>query len=77
LQTNSSTLALPERKKTIRVVDIPGHPRIRDQFQEYLDDAKAVVFVVDASTISRNGAAVAESVSHVASFPFMVLMAII
>jgi signal recognition particle receptor subunit beta len=69
LQTNSSTLALPEQKKTIRVIDIPGHPRIRDQFREYLDDAKAIVFVVDASTISRNGAAVAESVSRALSSP--------
>ncbi|KAF8236225.1 P-loop containing nucleoside triphosphate hydrolase protein [Tricholoma matsutake] len=65
LQTNSSTLALPERKKTIRVVDIPGHPRIRDQFREHLDDAKAIIFVVDASTISRNGAAVAEHLHHI------------
>lgn len=47
------------------MIDIPGHPRIRDQFQEQLDDAKAIVFVVDASTISRNGAVVAELVSLV------------
>ncbi|KAG6889964.1 hypothetical protein C0992_003444 [Termitomyces sp. T32_za158] len=42
------------------VADIPGHPRIRDQFEEHLDDAKAIAFVVDASTVSRNGALVAE-----------------
>ena len=47
------------------MIDIPGHPRIRDQFQEHLDDAKTIVFVVDASTISRNSAAVAELVSLV------------
>lgn len=44
----------------LRIVDVPGHPRVRDQFQEYLPDAKAVVFVVDANTVSRNGAAAAE-----------------
>jgi len=60
LQSNISTISLSESKKTIRVVDIPGHPRVRDQFREHLNDAKVVGFVVDTSTISRNGAAVAE-----------------
>ncbi|KAJ3567723.1 hypothetical protein NP233_g6185 [Leucocoprinus birnbaumii] len=59
MQTNSSVYA-PSPDKTFRVVDVPGHPRIRDQFQEHLLNAKAIAFVVDASTISRNGAAVAE-----------------
>jgi signal recognition particle receptor subunit beta len=56
---NASSVTLSV-KKTIRVVDVPGHPRVRDQFREHLDDAKAIVFVVDSSTISRNGPAVAE-----------------
>ncbi|KAF7338153.1 p-loop containing nucleoside triphosphate hydrolase protein [Mycena venus] len=60
LQTNTSTVALPELKKTLTVVDIPGHPRIRDQVNEYIGDSKAIAFVVDASTVSRNGPAVAE-----------------
>jgi signal recognition particle receptor subunit beta len=46
-----------------RLVDVPGHPRIRAQFSEYLNMAKAIVFVVDSSTISRNGPAIAEWVS--------------
>ncbi|KAG2157261.1 signal recognition particle receptor beta subunit-domain-containing protein [Suillus clintonianus] len=50
---------------TLPVVDVPGHPRIRDQFQEYLGNARAVAFVVDASTISRNGSTVAEHLHHV------------
>jgi signal recognition particle receptor subunit beta len=71
LQTNSSIVALPELKKTLTVVDIPGHPRIRDQFNEYIADSKAIAFVVDASTVSRNGPAVAESVGP--SFSLVVL----
>ncbi|KAF5358154.1 hypothetical protein D9756_001314 [Leucocoprinus leucothites] len=59
MQTNYSVYA-PSPNKTFRVVDVPGHPRIRNQFQEHLLNAKAIAFVVDASTISRNGAAVAE-----------------
>jgi hypothetical protein len=64
MQTNMASISLPPSTKTLRVVDIPGHPRIRDQFREYIPDAKAVAFVVDASTVSRNGAAVAEYVSR-------------
>ncbi|KAJ7709754.1 signal recognition particle receptor beta subunit-domain-containing protein [Mycena rosella] len=60
LQTNASTVALPALKKTLTVVDIPGHPRIRNQVNEYIADSKAIAFVVDASTVSRNGPAVAE-----------------
>ncbi|KAJ7063491.1 P-loop containing nucleoside triphosphate hydrolase protein [Mycena amicta] len=60
LQTNSSVITLPSAKKTLSVVDIPGHPRIRNQIDEYISDAKAIAFVVDVSTVSRNGPAVAE-----------------
>ncbi|KAI0723987.1 signal recognition particle receptor beta subunit-domain-containing protein [Cerioporus squamosus] len=60
MQTNAAIMALPQAHNTLRLIDVPGHPRIRDQFQEYLPHAKAVAFVVDSSTISRNGAAVAE-----------------
>ncbi|KIJ69045.1 hypothetical protein HYDPIDRAFT_105614 [Hydnomerulius pinastri MD-312] len=64
LQTNSTQVVLSPTK-TLRVVDVPGHPRIRGQFQEHLVDAKAIAFVVDATTISRNGSAVAEHLHHV------------
>ncbi|KAI0780682.1 P-loop containing nucleoside triphosphate hydrolase protein [Trametes elegans] len=60
MQTNAALVTLPASHKTIRLIDIPGHPRIRDQFQEHLPSAKGIAFVVDASTVSRNGAAVAE-----------------
>lgn len=59
LQSNSSIVELLA-SKTLRIVDVPGHPRVRDQFLEYLPEAKAIAFVVDTSTVSRNGAAVAE-----------------
>ncbi|KAJ3541357.1 hypothetical protein NMY22_g3918 [Coprinellus aureogranulatus] len=72
LQANSSIVSLSP-SKNVRVVDIPGHPRIRGQFAEHLTDAKVLAFVVDSNTISRNGAAVAEHlhlILHaVTSFP--------
>ncbi|KAF9265583.1 hypothetical protein L218DRAFT_860389 [Marasmius fiardii PR-910] len=60
LQSNSALMNLPGKKNPIKIVDIPGHPRIRDQFREFLLDAKAIVFVADANLLSRNGPAVAE-----------------
>ncbi|KAF8586526.1 hypothetical protein K439DRAFT_1659622 [Ramaria rubella] len=68
LQTNISLLNLPSSEKqsqTARLIDVPGHSRIRDQFKEHLSEARAVVFVVDASTVARNGAAVAEHLHHI------------
>lgn len=62
MQTNAALVALPSAHKALRLIDVPGHPRIRDQFQEYLPHSKAIAFVVDSSTISRNGPAVAEYV---------------
>jgi len=64
LQTNSSVYALSPNKN-FHLIDVPGHPRIRDQYQEYVPNAKAIAFVVDASTVSRNGAAVAEHLHHI------------
>lgn len=62
MQSNFCAVSIPQTNKSLRIVDIPGHPRIRDQFKDELPTAKAVAFVVDSSTISRNGAAVAEYV---------------
>ncbi|TFK63225.1 hypothetical protein BDN72DRAFT_847800 [Pluteus cervinus] len=60
LQPSSSLVSLLDSKKTWKVIDIPGHPRVRDHYREHLEEAKVVAFVVDTSTISRNGSAVAE-----------------
>ncbi|KAJ1309897.1 hypothetical protein OPQ81_006658 [Rhizoctonia solani] len=64
IQSNS-TLYTTSHGRTLRLVDIPGHPRLRDQFTDYLEDTAAVVFVVDSASIARNGAAVAEHLHSV------------
>ncbi|KAF9053014.1 signal recognition particle receptor beta subunit-domain-containing protein [Panaeolus papilionaceus] len=64
MQMNSSSVVLSPQR-SMRVIDIPGHPRLRTQFHEHLSEARAIAFVVDASSISRNGAAVAEHLHHV------------
>ncbi|KAK0210834.1 P-loop containing nucleoside triphosphate hydrolase protein [Desarmillaria ectypa] len=60
LQTNTSSVDWPPFKKPVVIVDIPGHPKMRDQFKEHITEAIVIAFVVDASTVSRNAAAVAE-----------------
>jgi signal recognition particle receptor subunit beta len=59
IQSNS-TLYTTSHGRTLRLVDIPGHPRLRDQFTDHLEDTAAVIFVVDSASVARNGAAVAE-----------------
>lgn len=44
----------------MRLVDLPGHPRLRDVVKSQLREADAVVFVVDVQGIVRNAGQVAE-----------------
>lgn len=60
-----STVALPSdsgKPKAIRLVDLAGHARLRDQVGEHVETADAVVFVVDVVALVRNAAAAAEYV---------------
>ncbi|WVR05029.1 hypothetical protein IAU60_002041 [Kwoniella sp. DSM 27419] len=53
--------------KTLRLVDLPGHPRLRDQLKTHVKDATAVVFVVDVQAIVRNASSIAEELPPVLS----------
>ncbi|GJJ12604.1 hypothetical protein Clacol_006847 [Clathrus columnatus] len=78
MQANISIMSLSssERKhRSVKLIDLPGHPRLRDHFNEHLNDAKAVAFVVDATTIARNGAAVADSLPPSQQPPSLVILA--
>lgn len=47
--------------KNFRVVDIPGHERVRGKFfDQYKSSAKGVVFVVDSVTLPKDVKDVAE-----------------
>lgn len=47
--------------KSCRVVDIPGHERLRGKFfDQYKSSAKGVVFVVDSVTLPKDVKDVAE-----------------
>ncbi|WWD15760.1 hypothetical protein CI109_100182 [Kwoniella shandongensis] len=65
-----TTFTLPSpyddgQSKQIRLVDLPGHPRLRDEVKKYVNEASAVVFVVDIQGIVRNASGVAEQLPPV------------
>ncbi|KAF8343954.1 signal recognition particle receptor beta subunit-domain-containing protein [Cantharellus anzutake] len=58
-QATFSSSSTP-KDRAFRIIDVPGHPRIRSQFSNYLGDARGIIFVVDTSNLARSGPAVAE-----------------
>ena len=45
---------------SVRIVDVPGHPRVRIRFEQYADRACGVVFLVDAVDFLPHKTEVAE-----------------
>ncbi|KAJ3642394.1 hypothetical protein Zmor_025186 [Zophobas morio] len=42
-------------KSSLKVVDIPGHERLRDKFvEQYKDLSRAIIFVIDSATIQQD-----------------------
>ncbi|KAI5575735.1 hypothetical protein BDE02_09G000500 [Populus trichocarpa] len=48
------------KMKSVHVVDIPGHSRLRPKLDEFLPQAAGMVFVVDALEFLPNLSAVSE-----------------
>lgn len=40
------------RARSVQLVDVPGHPRVRHKFEQYMRTVRGVVFVVDADESS-------------------------
>lgn len=49
-----------QKVKPVRVIDVPGHSRLRPKLDEYLPQAAAIVFVVDAVDFLPNCRAASE-----------------
>ncbi|CAG9862570.1 unnamed protein product [Phyllotreta striolata] len=42
-------------KENLRIIDIPGHERLRDKFfEQYKDITKGIIYVVDSNTITQD-----------------------
>ncbi|ORX39712.1 signal recognition particle receptor beta subunit-domain-containing protein [Kockovaella imperatae] len=62
IQVSDTTFALCSSGacRQIRLVDVPGHPRLADEIKKHLEDVSAAIFVVDIVGLVRNSAQVAE-----------------
>nr|GMD17497.1 signal recognition particle receptor subunit beta-like [Ipomoea batatas] len=65
MEPNEGTFILPSERakrkiKPVHVVDVPGHSRLRQKLEEFLPQAAAIVFVVDAVEFLPNCCAASE-----------------
>jgi signal recognition particle receptor subunit beta len=61
LTSSTTSFSLPSSNRSIRLIDVPGHPRLQDEVKAKLRTADGAVFVVDAGVASRQ-----EGVSKIA-----------
>ncbi|EFJ49222.1 hypothetical protein VOLCADRAFT_80798 [Volvox carteri f. nagariensis] len=54
---------------SVRVLDLPGHPRLRSKLEQFLKDASAVVLVIDSADITPNKTEAAEDLFEVLTHP--------
>ncbi|GFN91800.1 signal recognition particle receptor subunit beta-like [Plakobranchus ocellatus] len=58
---NSGEYVVTQKNKKLRVIDLPGHERLRGQMlDEYKTLARALVFVIDSGTLQKDIKEVAE-----------------
>jgi hypothetical protein len=56
MQFNESTFAIADAVgKPVRIIDFPGHSRLRPQLFDMIEDCAALVFVIDACTFASKG----------------------
>jgi len=64
MQPNEASIRLRSDKtrssRPVHLVDIPGHPRLRRDFDRYVSSARGVVFLVDSVDFMPNKSATAE-----------------
>ena len=56
MQINESTFPLADMDgKPVRIIDCPGHSRLRPQLFDMIEDCAALVFVIDSCTFAAQG----------------------
>jgi signal recognition particle receptor subunit beta len=48
------------RRHVLKLMDVPGHPKLRHAYQQELQTALGIVFVVDSTTVTKQPRPVAE-----------------
>jgi len=70
IKANFGNYTVPEKNKSLKVVDLPGHERIRGQLlDEFKDTARGIVFVVDSGSLQKEVKEVAEYLYTLLSDP--------
>lgn len=64
-RTNSGRFQL-DNGKTIKIMDVPGHPKLFGDFKTYRPTS--IVFVLDSSTLSKNASSVVQNLLEVLNF---------
>ncbi|XP_067658190.1 signal recognition particle receptor subunit beta-like [Haliotis asinina] len=60
-KSNSGSYTVPDSNKSLRVIDLPGHERLRFQtMEEHKGLARAIIFVIDSLTFQKEIKEVAE-----------------
>lgn len=69
MEPNEADVTLKSDKaggaRPVRLVDVPGHPRVRGRFEEYVGRARGVVFLVDSVDFLPRKTEVAEQLYEV------------
>jgi len=58
-------------RRKLRVVDLPGHPKLVSRMDEHLPSAKAIVFVIDAVDFTSNRREVSERLRDLLANPLL------
>jgi len=67
MKENTSSIEV-KNKKGLKIIDIPGHERVRQQFfDSYKSSARGLVFVIDSNTFMKDIRDVAEYLYHILS----------
>jgi signal recognition particle receptor subunit beta len=53
LHSSITTFKLPSNDRIIRLIDVPGHPRLKGEAKSRLRIADGAIFVIDAGVASR------------------------
>ncbi|KAJ1655526.1 hypothetical protein IWQ61_004743 [Dispira simplex] len=54
MDSNTYNIELEQGSRSFTLVDIPGNPRLRAQYRTKLNQARAIVFLVDSARVVRN-----------------------
>eukprot|EP00892_Ulva_mutabilis_P009780 jgi/Ulvmu1/7174/UM034_0083.1 len=65
MKANEAVVTLPGTNKVVKVVDVPGHPRLRSLYDLHASSASFIVFILDSASFVADKQLVAEQLHQV------------